>query len=656
MKEQLQLVIDLATNDAVRNVQALRKASGQLEGDLDDTRTAAQQVADAIDAATDQLVDDLQASERATAALAQALGPDLAAKIGQGGIDEFIADLKRAGLTFQDIEGDADRFAQSLKRIDEVTPKVAQLDGELNKVRATTDNSRSVMANFTGNALQELPGVSSAMGPLNVALGQFAEYAVDGNIKLGSFLKTAGGIGAAAVALGLLAEAASLSSRKQAELDERSGQVADTLDGIVEQSVEFEQATVDLSDSSAVLSQALLDSGDSGEKLRQALGALETSGDQAFDVLDDLNNGPWDETFRGLAESAGVAQGDISDLIQAAVGVYGPEESDAMDAVAEKYRTVFDAMQDIAAVRQDFDLSGIATEFLNAQVSAGGAQAELVRTAEALKGVTREGDPVAVARAFIELAGGINETKRATEEYQEKVALAKRTQELFADALVESINQHRRLVGQLWGVERATIATEDAYADLTTQQSEWGDGVGDNADELRDLRDAQIGVAEQVVDLTLKELEAQGINADSVEGAQAQIDKLKVLQEKYPLVADELQKYIDALYRVPGTVNTNLTINGRPVGANEVTGPGGTSMTPTNPGEPPKAGDSLGADSVTGTTPTDPPKDGESLSGRRGEGNVTIIVQGAIDPVSVARQVRDLLNDDATLRGVGLPL
>lgn len=648
MKEQLQLVIDLATNDAVKNVQALKRAGGQLEDGLEDTRTAAQRMADEIDAATSQLISDMEASKRATDALGQALGSELAAKIGQGGIDEFIADLRRAGLTFQEIEGDADRFAQSLKRIDDVTPQVQALDSELGKVRATTDQSRSVMANFTGNALAELPGVSGALGPLNTAIGQFGEYAADGNIKLSSFLKTAGGIGAAALAFQLLTEWAGAAAERQAVVDEQTGAVADSLGQVVDQAAQWETTVVSLADSQAVLSQALVTGSDDAARLANALGAMGLQGRDAYSALSAIKNDP-----RAALKSFGEQMGLTSDLADKLANAVANSEqqlqeiatyegtpatvADTFRAAAQAaglseqaYTQLYNAAEQLQDSAENTDFSAITTEFLNSQVAAGGAQAAMVDAAEAAAGVSLLEGPVQVYEAFLELAAAADESTTAQDLWQQSVKDAAGEVRTLNEYLSDAINKHRQLAQQQWGVERSTLATEDAYADLVTTQSEWNDGVGDDAAELRGLRDATLDVAEQVVDLSLKQLEAQGINADSVEGAQAQVDELKRLQEQYPLVKDEVQKYIDELLKIPGVVNTELTINGRNPGASEVTGPGGTSMTPTNPDTP---------------RPTE---------GRAG--GTTIIIQGALDPVSVARQVRDLLNDDAIMRGAGVPL
>jgi hypothetical protein len=83
---------------------------------------------------------------------------------------------------------------------DQAKARMGDLNTGVQRVGDATDRSRSVMANFTGNAMQELPMMSGAFGPLNMAIGQFAEYGAEGNISLKNMAAQAGpmaGIGAA---------------------------------------------------------------------------------------------------------------------------------------------------------------------------------------------------------------------------------------------------------------------------------------------------------------------------------------------------------------------------------------------------------------------------------------------------------------------------
>lgn len=182
--EQLRLVIDANVNAAVRAISDLQNATKTAGDEFTETRSDADILADALDAATDEMVADLQASERAAEALGAALGPELRASIGKAKIDSFVGDLRKAGLQFSDVENNADRFADSLRRMDRAASSIGDVESAMRRVGHETDSSRSVFANFTGNAIQELPGLADAFGPLNMAISQMTEYATEGGLSL----------------------------------------------------------------------------------------------------------------------------------------------------------------------------------------------------------------------------------------------------------------------------------------------------------------------------------------------------------------------------------------------------------------------------------------------------------------------------------------
>lgn len=206
---QLKIDIDVVTQKAQQHLKEAEKASGELGDGLDDTRTKGQQLADAMELMASITKQEIAEAESAATALANALGPEMVTKLAQGGqsIDGVVADLQRAGLTYQDVRDDADRLAQAVKAVDDARPSIDNtrvatqgVGDEMHRTAGEVDNTRSVVANFTGNAVQELPGVAKAMGPMNMAIGQFAEYAAEGNIKLSSFISAAGGLVAAGFA------------------------------------------------------------------------------------------------------------------------------------------------------------------------------------------------------------------------------------------------------------------------------------------------------------------------------------------------------------------------------------------------------------------------------------------------------------------------
>lgn len=218
---------------------AAKRDFGQVQDELDDTATAGQRMARALERVADDLTSELDRTESAADSLARALGPEFVAKVGQGGVDKVVTDLRKAGLTFDDIEQDADELAAAIKRVEDVSERTAggtrqafdDVDAAAGRSAATIDKNRSVVANFAGNAVQDLPGVSGAFGAMNVAAGQFAEYAAEGDINLKKMIGQVGGMVAVGAVIGVVASEmgkAAENARKNRE------QIADWVDGMRE--------------------------------------------------------------------------------------------------------------------------------------------------------------------------------------------------------------------------------------------------------------------------------------------------------------------------------------------------------------------------------------------------------------------------------------
>ena len=209
--EQLKLVIDVSTAQAVKETKNLAKAVKGAGDEIEDMRTSAERAADALDAASSAMIADLKKSESAAEALGKALGPELASRIGEAKLDSFISDLRRMGLSFEEIEGNSERFAASLRKIDESTGSIKNVEGAVSRLGHESDNSRSVLANMVGNSVQDLGALGGVAGSAGVMIGQLAEYAADGNIGLAGLASTAGpmlGLGLAVAGITKLMESA----------------------------------------------------------------------------------------------------------------------------------------------------------------------------------------------------------------------------------------------------------------------------------------------------------------------------------------------------------------------------------------------------------------------------------------------------------------
>lgn len=204
MANDISYKLTVATQDAQRNLKAAEKEAKKLGTSLDDSRTKGQKVADFLDKFADEAEADFKATVKAADKLAEALGSEFVAELRQSGksVEDLVDDLKRMGLTADDVEADVDRLAASLKKTADVGRDIdTHITKNLGKVADEADRSKSVMANAMGNMAQEVPGVAGAFGPLNTAVGQFIEYASEGGIAMRGLVAAAGPIALVGLAI-----------------------------------------------------------------------------------------------------------------------------------------------------------------------------------------------------------------------------------------------------------------------------------------------------------------------------------------------------------------------------------------------------------------------------------------------------------------------
>lgn len=181
----------------------VRQVFQKLIEDEDDARGAGEKLAAAQKIVAEKMRAEMKGVSEAADVLADSLGPEMVAAIEASGrsVEDEVVKFQNLGLTLTDIVRDSDLLAQGMKDLDDAARMSTGSIGDgFKKVAVEADKSRSVMANFVGNAAQEIPGLSGAFGPLNMAIGQFAEYAAEGDINLKGMAATAGpmlGVGAA---------------------------------------------------------------------------------------------------------------------------------------------------------------------------------------------------------------------------------------------------------------------------------------------------------------------------------------------------------------------------------------------------------------------------------------------------------------------------
>ena len=208
MSKKIPIDIDLNAREAQRAASELAKKIGEVDESLGEAESAGKQMARAISAQADEMISEIDATRRAVDALELALGDAV------DGIDTtaVVADLKKVGLTADDIETDAKDLAEALKRAGEVRVHAADagftdLDQALGR---TTENSRvaSTAIGGIGNSISELPGIGS-LGPVAESMGMLAENALEGEANLKSVVVAGGGLAALGITMGVISKAMS---------------------------------------------------------------------------------------------------------------------------------------------------------------------------------------------------------------------------------------------------------------------------------------------------------------------------------------------------------------------------------------------------------------------------------------------------------------
>ncbi len=500
--EQLRLVIDVVNKNAIKGMGDLKKAAKGVSDELDDTRSAAKRVADELDRRADEMAADLKASEKAAEALGAALGPELAAKIGSAKLDSFIGDLKRAGLSFEQVEADAESFAQSLRKMDAAADSVKNVDKAMARVGETTDNTRSVVANFAGNAAQELPGVAAAMGPMNMAIGQFAEYAAEGNIKLENFVQAAGGLVVAGAVL--------------KNISDRMAAVA-KIDAFKEKSVEG-------------YADALKDARGEVEAIQKA---LEEAGKVEF-IFGDGDPSAW---------TGGISVvGDATKALQL-LGLNAQQTAKLIAGGESAIQEWGDALI-ASGASQDMVAAGMDALTQQADFYSKAVENAATNTAYFSTEVKGAGDWAEYYRSRVDAA---------TEQTDYFADSAERQSEAFRKA-TDKVRDMRDAVEELYGIERDAIQRQDDLADSLTSLN---DVLGDSKASVEAQADAAIKASEDFATLngaTLNSKEGTLLQIKSLQGLASELDPKSPLRKA-------LEQYITQLKNIPKRVDSMLALN-----------------------------------------------------------------------------------------------
>lgn len=321
--------IEIATKDAIRNLTVAREGVKDLNESLEDTGSTARKVADILATSATEMEDELARAKKAGEALGKALGPELAAKIGQNRVNEWVSELRRAGLEMDDIEANADQLAASLGRLESV--KIDSVANGFTRVEEGADRARGVMSSFVGNAVTELPMIGGAFGPANEAISQFVEGAIQGEIGLKQIAKQAGPMVALAVGVAMVADSfADLAEARKKEREAAEAALEGDFDKtsqlLVERYKMLYDAAEELGVSSEVVTRALLGQQDAVDELRGALTkwaaeAGPTAATTYTQLITQLDHGSkaWEENTKSITENRELT-GEVTRQLEDIVG------------------------------------------------------------------------------------------------------------------------------------------------------------------------------------------------------------------------------------------------------------------------------------------------------------------------------------------------
>ncbi|MCB0999812.1 MAG: hypothetical protein KDB40_10990 [Acidimicrobiales bacterium] len=240
-REELRLDLDIATKKAQANLQAAARETKRLGKDFEDTRTAGEKFASAMENAVESMRTEVTGATNAVERMTAALGPEAvaAAEKAGGSVEGLVADLRRLGFTYDEVAAEADSFAATIRNtqgeLGRLDSSGARVVSSLDNVNRSGEQTRSVFANLVGNSVQDLGALGGVAGTAGVAMGQLAEYAVDGNISLSSLGKFVGPMALVGAGLFAVSQNAKASAEHIAAMEQAMENLSTVADDMVAQ-------------------------------------------------------------------------------------------------------------------------------------------------------------------------------------------------------------------------------------------------------------------------------------------------------------------------------------------------------------------------------------------------------------------------------------
>lgn len=227
-RNSVEIELDLDGRQAQRELSKVAREARNLEGDLDGAESAGAALARSIEQKADGMIAEIDATRLAVDAMERALdGVDLDAT-------KVVSDLKRLGLTAEEVEADAEALAKALQRSGDVRVHAARqgfqdVGDAVDSVRENSERARGATHGFLGGMVGDSAAAATGLGPLGEAVSQIAEGALDGEIGMKGLAKTGAGLAVMALTAWSLTEAFSVMRDRQERLRQRTEAWSDAL-------------------------------------------------------------------------------------------------------------------------------------------------------------------------------------------------------------------------------------------------------------------------------------------------------------------------------------------------------------------------------------------------------------------------------------------
>lgn len=449
-------------------------------------------------------------------------------------LDNATEDLETAQKLRDDLNAKKVEIQVEVDQTGGARQSLGDLDSKLKDVEVQGDQSRSVLANMAGNSAQDLGEVGGVVGTLGVGLGQLAEYATEGNIKLSQLAAVAGPMLALAAAGLAVQYAVENIGKAQEQTDQKTASATQSL---LEQLGVLDRIKAAVTDAAgtyesaadAFSSSLITDDGDY-QKAIQSLGALGLSAKDLGQTMIDLERNPR-AALEKLAMGAG-ATAEQAKILAAAVNDY-----EDLDSITDELRNLgvngFDevarALEELNDQQQNYDVDTVAKGILDQARAADDATRAMVEQAEATaKAKDENASATDVLSEFLRVQGetkaaaaaavtAIDDFGASVEETKAKVEAERQAIQENANALLAQAEARMAGVNAARAASDADFALAEARDQMALTLAEL---PGKEEALKKTLDDGSLSAAEHATAL----IELNGLYRDAAQDAIAAAD------------------------------------------------------------------------------------------------------------------------------------